>query len=143
GTDHSEASAGTTSRCPWISRASAPGSLPSNRATTLVRPGALSWTTGSSPTSASFSATYSAATRSPTLVSLSPVLVVSMRSRSWQICTTSSVAFICSSYHLSGSGSSGLLRLARMKLPRAVRYGRHGGGHDSDRQPHHDQHRRV
>src|SRR5690606_16426741 len=43
------------------------------------------------PTSSSLPATYSAAARSPALVSRSPVLVVAMRSRSWQSATTSSV----------------------------------------------------
>src|SRR5262245_7824789 len=62
------------------------------RATRLARRGADSWTTTSTPTSVSFPATYSAAARSPTVVSWSPVLVVSIRNRSWQRPTTSSAA---------------------------------------------------
>ena len=60
----SAGSAGTTSRCPCSSSASALGSEPSIRATTLARPGSDSKIWGSSPASASCSATYSAAGRS-------------------------------------------------------------------------------
>jgi hypothetical protein len=75
------------------------------RATRFVRVGADSYSAGSMPTSASFSATYSAAARSPTVVRGSPVLVVSIRSRSRQMSTTSSaaVSFIRPSYQARGN----------------------------------------
>lgn len=57
--------AGTTSVWPWISSAGLDGSSPSIRATVEARPLWDSKICGSSPTSASFSATYSAAPRSP------------------------------------------------------------------------------
>ena len=65
GHGQSAASAGTTSRWPWMSRAGRDGSCPAIRATTLARPGWDSSSAGSRPTSASSSATYSAAWRSP------------------------------------------------------------------------------
>lgn len=61
----SSALAGTTSVWPWMSRAGRDGSSPSIRATVEARPGWDSKIRGSRPTSASFSATYSAALRSP------------------------------------------------------------------------------
>lgn len=61
----SAALAGTTSVCPWIRSAGLDGSSPSIRATVEARPLWDSMICGSSPTSASFSAMYSAASRSP------------------------------------------------------------------------------
>ncbi len=61
----SSALAGTTSVWPWMSRAGRDGSSPSIRAMVEARPGWDSKIRGSRPTSASFSATYSAALRSP------------------------------------------------------------------------------
>ena len=61
----SGALAGTTSRCPCTSRPGLVLSWPSILATTLVRLGCDSRTTGSSPASASSPATCSAARRSP------------------------------------------------------------------------------
>ncbi|CAM5689975.1 hypothetical protein SGRIM128S_03828 [Streptomyces griseomycini] len=61
----SAALAGTTSVWPWISSAGREGSSPSIRATVEARPLCDSRIRGSRPTSASFSATYSAAARSP------------------------------------------------------------------------------
>lgn len=89
-TRQSAGSAGTTSRWPWTSRASAAGSLPSMRATTFVRPLLRSSSVGSSPASASRSATYSAAGRSWHVPS--PALLVSIRIRSEVKRTTSSSA---------------------------------------------------
>ncbi len=65
------------------------------RATRLARPGSLSKIRDSMPTSSSFVATYSAASRSPALVAVSPVFVVSMRMRSRAISTTSCSAVGC------------------------------------------------
>ena len=90
-TCQSAACAGTTSRCAWISSASREGSVPSIRAMTLVRRGPVSYSSGSSPTSASFAATYSAASRSPGPLP-SPKLVESIRMRSLVRPTTSSAA---------------------------------------------------
>ncbi len=64
-TDHWSRSAGTTSRCPWTTRALADGSSPASRVTTLARPGADSKISASSPTSVISPAVYSAAARSP------------------------------------------------------------------------------
>src|SRR5437764_1933471 len=75
-----------------MSRAPRDRSAPGTRATRLVRPGRLSRISGSSPTSDSLAATYSAATRSPAHVDWSPVLVVSMRIRSRHSSTTSELA---------------------------------------------------
>lgn len=61
----SAALAGTTSVWPWISSAGREGSSPWMRATVEARPLWDSMIRGSRPTSASFSATYSAAFRSP------------------------------------------------------------------------------
>ncbi len=61
----SSALAGTTSVCPWISRAGRERSSPAIRAMVVARPRSDSKISGSRPNSASFSATYSAATRSP------------------------------------------------------------------------------
>lgn len=61
----SAALAGTTSVCPWISRAGREVSSPSIRAIVEARPLCDSKICGSRPTSASFSATHSAALRSP------------------------------------------------------------------------------
>lgn len=61
----SAALAGTTSVCPWMRSAGREGSSPSIRATVEARPLCDSKICGSRPTSASFSATYSAASRSP------------------------------------------------------------------------------
>ena len=63
--DQSCAAAGTTSRWPCTSSASALGSLPSIRVNTFARPGADSKYWASRPTSWISSATYSAAARSP------------------------------------------------------------------------------
>jgi hypothetical protein len=87
-TDQSAAIAGTTSRCPCTSRASADGSVPSSRAKTLARPGADSSSVGVSPTSSISPATYSAARRSPRASPL-PKLDVSIRMRLRQISTVS------------------------------------------------------
>ena len=64
-TDQSWAMAGTTSRWPCTSSASAPGSEPSRRVKTFARPGADSKYWASRPTSSISPATYSAAARSP------------------------------------------------------------------------------
>src|SRR5262249_29501248 len=108
-TDHSDGSAGTTSRWPCTSsapRSAVPAGSPANRAKTLVRPGALSRSTGSRPTSASCAATNSAATRSPAEVRVSPVFVVSIRIRSRHRSTTSSL-LIARSYHCGGPFGTG------------------------------------
>ena len=85
-------SAGTTSRCPWMSSAGL-RVLPSIRATRLVRFGCDSSTVGSSPTSARSPATCSAATRSPG-PEWSPGFVVSILIRSRQMSTTSLLAAV-------------------------------------------------
>ena len=90
-TCQSAAWAGTTSRWPCTSSAGRLESAPAIRVSTLVRPGADSTTVGSSPTSASHSATCSAALRSPGPV-LSPKLEVSIRISSRHSSTTSSWA---------------------------------------------------
>ena len=59
------------------------------RATRLARPGSDSQIWDSMPTSASLQATHSAATRSPALVAVSPVFVVSIRMRSESSSATS------------------------------------------------------
>ena len=87
----SSALAGTTSRWPWMSSAGRLGSLPSTRATRLVRFGCDSRTVGWTPTSLSRPATYSAALLSPG-PEWSPGLVVSILIRSRQMSTTSSWA---------------------------------------------------
>ena len=87
-TCQSSASAGTTSRWPWMSKASRLLSSPAQRATTLARPGSDSCRTGSRPASVSRSATHSAAARS-----LLVGLEVSNRSRSRHSSTTSSAAW--------------------------------------------------
>ena len=56
-TCQSAALAGTTSRWPWMHSAGRSRSSPSIRTTTLVRPGSLSTTVGSSPTSRSWATT--------------------------------------------------------------------------------------
>ncbi len=61
----SAALAGTTSVWPWISRPGRERSSPSIRTTVEARPLADSKICGSNPNSASCSATYSAALRSP------------------------------------------------------------------------------
>ncbi len=91
---HSAGSAGTTSRWPWISRAS--GLSPGMRATTLVRRGADSNTVGSMPMPESSPATYSAAGRSPEPSGV-PSLVVSILSRSEQMLATSVTFFLSAS----------------------------------------------
>ena len=92
-TDHSEASAGTTSRWPCTSSAPRCGSAPSMRATTLVRPGADSTIVGVEPDLGELRRRRTRRRPArPCEVSRSPVLVVSMRSRSRQMSTTSSVA---------------------------------------------------
>ena len=90
-TCQSAASAGTTSRWPWMSRAGRAGSVPSSRATTLARVGCGLEHCGSRPTSASSAATCSAAARSPG-PEWSPGLVVSILIRSLQRAATSSCA---------------------------------------------------
>src|SRR3954467_9610613 len=84
-TCQSSASAGTTSRWPWISSAGRDESAPAQRATTEARPGADSSNCGDNPQSLSRSAVHSAAARS-LLVGLDE----SMRMRSRQSSTTSS-----------------------------------------------------
>ena len=73
-------------------RRAARRSAPAMRATRLARPGSDSWISDSMPTSASLQATHSAAARSPALVAVSPVFVVSMRMRSESSSATSSWA---------------------------------------------------
>src|SRR3954447_19351350 len=79
------ASAGTTSRCPWISSAGREESAPGHRASTDARPGADSSSCGDNPQSVSRSAAHSAAARS-SLVGLDE----SIRMRSRHRSTTSS-----------------------------------------------------
>jgi hypothetical protein len=81
--------AGTTSKCPWTTSASAEGSSPAIRVTTEARPGEDSKISVDRPTSSSKPAAYSAAARSPG-PALSPKLEVSIRISSWQMRTTSS-----------------------------------------------------
>src|SRR5207248_1397427 len=81
---------GTTSRCPCTSSAGRSGSVPGIRATTLERRGAGSRIFEETPTSSRNAATYSAASRSPSL-SPAPWLVVSNRSRSAHTETTSAI----------------------------------------------------
>ena len=88
-TCQSAASAGTTSRWPWISRAGLDESSPAILVTTLARPGCDSSTVGSRPTSASSAATCSAALRSPG-PEWSPGFVVSILIRSLARVATSS-----------------------------------------------------
>ena len=64
-TCQSAAFAGTTSRWPCTARPGREVSDPSMRIITDARPGSLSTSTGSRPTSVSWSMTYSAALRSP------------------------------------------------------------------------------
>ena len=67
-TCQSAALAGTTSRWPCTisaPRSAVPAGSPSMRTTTVARPGSLSISSGSSPTSVSRPITYSAASRSP------------------------------------------------------------------------------
>src|ERR671919_1449630 len=101
GTLQSAGSAGTTSRCPCTSKALRPAFDPAIRATTLARPGADSRMRASTPTSASFCATYSAAGRS--LQSPPPRFVVSIRMRSEVNSTTSSSATASSIDRLDGA----------------------------------------
>ncbi len=87
---HSDASAGTTSRCDWTSTAGSAGSVPGMRARTLVRRGAGSSSVGGTPLSRRIVATCSAASRSPA-ESPPPRLVVSKRMSRAHVCATSSV----------------------------------------------------
>src|SRR6266496_226985 len=90
GTDQSAASAGTTSRCPCTSSAGSEGSVPGTRAITLDRPGAASRIFEGMPIPSRNAATYSAASRSPS-DEPPPWLVLSKRSRSAQMSTTSAI----------------------------------------------------
>src|SRR3954447_12025515 len=121
-TCQSAASAGTTSRCPWISSAGRLGSVPDQRATTEARPGADSKTCGFSPASVRRSATHSAAARS-LLVGLDE----SMRMRSRQSSTTSSSTRVVrpqssTSYDLPGEAAEQRAELAEVDRRRSCRF---------------------